>query len=313
MSCSIVIVSWNTREALAECLASVVADTATEVWVVDNASADGSADMVRGRYPSVNLLVNDRNRGFAAACNQALAQANGRLLLLLNPDARPQPGALRRLCAVLEERPEVGVVGGQLLARDGRPLRSYGAIPSVGAFLTEMVGLAGVPGLRRLLPAVAAAPRRRERPRSVGYTSGACLAFRRELLDTVGMLDERFFLYFEETDFCARVRQAGYLVWFEPAARVEHQGQASAARLGQEAEAHYARSAYAFIHKHRGARAARRLRAAFVVWLAAQLVLHRLGTLARRPGACAAHARKRRLLELHRGIDPHACGWSWTG
>lgn len=299
---SIVVVSFNTRDALDRCLGCVVGDPAAEVWVVDNASGDGSAGLVRRRYPSVNLLVNESNRGFAAACNQAIVRARGRVIVLLNPDAIPEPSALRTLCAVLDERPEVGVVGGQLLSPGGRPLRSYGETPSLGAFITEMLGVDSVPGLRRLFPSVASPPKRRERPRPVGYVVGACLAFRRELVDAVGLLDERFFLYFEETDLCLRARQAGFLVWFEPAARIRHLGQASAAQLGAEAEAHYARSAYAFVRKHQGTAAAGRLGTLFALWLSAQLGVHLLQSLACRPGARQALHRKRRLLALHRSL-----------
>lgn len=303
---SIVVVSWNTREALARCLHSVLTDPAgraAETWVVDNASTDGSALMVARRFPSIQLIANGRNRGFAAACNQAVAQAGGEFVLLLNSDAAPEPGALRRLLEVLRTRPEVGVVGGQLLDGDGRPLRSYGRIPTVGAFVAEIFGIDRVPVLRRVAPTVASVPRRRERARAVGYVSGAFLAFRRELVDAVGPLDDRFFLYFEETDFCLRVRRdAGRLVWFEPAARARHEGQASAGQIKAEAEERYARSAYAFVRKHYGPAAVLRLSIAFRPWLAFHAARHRLRVLARRPGAPEAFARHQRLRALHRSL-----------
>jgi hypothetical protein len=312
---SVVVVSWNTREALARCLDSVLADpdgAAAEIWVVDNASTDGSAAMVGRRFPSVRLVANDWNRGFAAACNQAVARAAGPVVVLLNSDAVLEPGALRGLLAVLRERPDVGVVGGRLLDRDGRPRRSYGRIPTVGAFVAEMLGVHRIPVLDRLVPAVASRPRRRERAREVGYVSGAFLAFRRELAETVGSLDKRFFLYFEETDFCLRVRRdAGRLVWFEPAARARHEGQASARQLRSEAERQYARSAYAFVRKTYGAAAARRLSAVFRLWLAAHVAVHALQALARSPGARAALVRKRRLRTLHRELGGPV-GWGPT-
>lgn len=302
---SVVVVSWNTREALARCLSSVAADpvgAAAELWVVDNASADRSAEMVVRRFPGAHLIVNDANLGFAAACNQALTRATGRVVVLLNSDATLEAGALERLCQVLYDRPSIGVVGALLVGPDGRAQRCYGQIPGVGAFVSEMLGATRVPGLRRLLPAVATAPRRQERGRDVGYVSGACLAFRRELLDVVGLLDERYFLYFEETDLCLRAHRAGLEVWFDPAARAYHQGQASAVQLGPEAELHYARSAYAFVRKHHGPAAARRLSIAFRLWLAGHLAVHRLQALARRPGADATLARKRQLRGLHRAL-----------
>lgn len=316
---SVIVVSRDTRELLARCLESVHADpvgAGAEVWVVDNASADGSPQMVAERFPGVRLIVNDANLGFAAACNQALLLASGPILLLLNSDAALAPGALETLCTVLENRPEIGVAGGQLIGPGGVPQRSYGRIPTVGAFLAEMLGAGGVPGIRRIFPEVASPPRRREQAREVAHVCGACMAFRRETLNAVGPLDERFFLYFEETDFCLRVRRdAGLVVWFEPAVRVRHEGRASARRLGREAEIHYARSASAFVRKHYGDAAARRLAAAFGLWLGAQVLVHRLQALARKPGALDSIARKRRLMGLHRALgtgEGTAEGLGWA-
>lgn len=309
---SIVVVSWNTCDSLASCLDSVLADpdgATAETWVVDNASTDGSAALVARRYPSVRLVANATNRGFAAACNQALERAVGDVVVLLNSDAVLEPGALRRLLDVLRQRPDVGVAGGQLLDRDGRPRRSYGPIPTVGAFVAEMLGIDRVPVLSRVVPAIASPARQRERAREVGYVSGAFLAFRRDLLETVGSLDERFFLYFEETDFCLRVRRdASRLVWFEPAARARHEGQASARQLGPVAERQYAWSAYSFVRKHYGAGAAWRLSVAFRVWLAAHVAVHAAQALAGSSGASAALVRKRRLRSLHRALGGRV-GW----
>lgn len=309
-SVSIVVVSWNTRAALARCLASVVRDPLggqAEIWVVDNGSSDGSAAMVEERFPRIRLIQNDANRGFAAACNQALGRATGRLAVLLNSDTMVEPGSLERLCGVLDRRPEIGVVGGQLVGPDGRPQRSHGRVPTVGSFVAEMLGADRVPGLRRLVPSVASQPGRRERGREVGYVCGACLALRRSVLDTVGLLDERFFLYFEETDLCVRVRrEAGMGVWFEPEARVRHEGQASAVQLGLEAEVRYAGSASAFVRKHHGPAAARRLSAAMRVSLYAHVGVHRMQALVGRPGAREALDRKRRLLSLHRSLGRQA-------
>lgn len=312
---SIVVVSWNTRDLLARCLGSVLRDPlgrVAEIWVVDNASSDGSAQMVRDRFPGVHLLETGANLGFAAGCNLALARVSGDVVVLLNSDAAPEQGALGRLVEVLRTRPEVGVVGGQLVGPDGRPQRSYGAVPSVRSFVAEMLGLGAVPGLRRLVPEVCSPPRRRERARAVGHVSGACLAFRRELLERIGLLDERFFLYFEETDFCVRAHRGGWLVWFEPGARIVHQGQASAAQLGPEAEVQYARSAYAFLLKHRGRRAVRHLSRAFRLWLAAHIVLHGLQAAVGWPGAREALARKRRLWGLHRELGRPDPAWGWA-
>jgi N-acetylglucosaminyl-diphospho-decaprenol L-rhamnosyltransferase len=314
---SIVVVSWNTRDTLARCLESLFADTfcaSAEIWVVDNASADGSAEMVRRKFPGVRLLANRENRGYAAACNQALALATGEIAVLLNADAAPQPGSLPRLTKVLRSRPDVGVVGGMLVGPEGRPRRSYGAIPRVRSFVAEMLWLEKVPGLGRIVPTVASPPRRHERARAVGYVSGACLAFRRNLMEVIGPLDERFFLYFEETDFCLRARRdAGLHVWFEPEARVRHEGGASTRQCSEEAEVHYARSASAFIRKHHGPRAATRLAAILRSWLALHVAVHRLKAAVGDPRAREAIARKQRLRRLHRSLEAGETSWGWAG
>jgi GT2 family glycosyltransferase len=314
---SIVVVSWNTRDTLARCLESLFADAfcaSAEIWVVDNASADGSAEMVRRKFPSVGLLANRENRGYAAACNQALALATGEIAVLLNADAAPQPGSLRRLTKVLRSRPDVGVVGGMLVGPEGRPRRSYGAIPRVRSFVAEMLGLEKVPGLGRIVPTVASPPRRHERARAVGYVSGACLAFRRNLLEVIGPLDERFFLYFEETDFCLRTRRdAGLHVWFEPEAPVRHEGGASTRQCSEEAEVHYARSASAFIRKHHGPRAATRLATILRTWLGLHVAVHWLKAAVGDPRAREAIGRKQRLRRLHRSLEAGEASWGWAG
>ena len=226
---STVIVNWNTRDLLAQCLESVYAhppDVAFDVWVVDNASCDGSAAMVRERFPDVHLIENDTNVGFARANNQAIRVSNGRYVLLLNSDTRVLPGALASMIALLDAQPQVGIAGAWLLNPDGSPQPCYGAPPT---FLSEAAHAWGLdrwgwPG---------SAPRPSGDVTSfqafrTGWVQGAALMVRRRLLDQVGLLDEGYFMYAEEMDWAWRMHAAGWSILCAPAARViHHEGQSS--------------------------------------------------------------------------------------
>ncbi len=225
---SVVIVSFNTREMTLRCLRSLYADIEgleSEVWVVDNASHDGSVEAIRQAFPDVKLIASERNLGFGAANNRALEQACGRFFLLLNSDAFPLLGAIATLLKYLEERPEVGAVGPRLLNGDGSLQPSCWKFPSPPRAWAEAVGLAA------LLP---------DHPvfgdyfrwahdseRHVDFVIGACVLLRREVYEAVGGFDESFFLYAEETDWMKRMHEAGWPIAFVPQARVTHLGGAS--------------------------------------------------------------------------------------
>jgi len=225
MDLSIVIVSWNTRELLRACLKAVQAEIApltTEVFVVDNASADASAEMVGKDFPWVNLIANTRNLGFAAGNNQVLRTCTGAMVLLLNPDTELQPGAIKTLMEFLATHPKVGVVAPQLLNTDRSIQRSCRRFPTFSGMLFELLGLS------RLFPNN---PRFRQYKmldwnhdgeQEVDQPEGACLLIRREVLNEVGFLDEEFFMLFEEVDWCYRVKQHGWQIWFTPGAKVIH-------------------------------------------------------------------------------------------
>ena len=219
---SIVTVSYNVREYLAACLASLgegAAGLRTEVFVVDNASADGSADLVAERFPRVRVLRNDKNVGYARAMNRGLREARGRWLLLLDPDTVVLPGALAALVAAAERWPEVGVAAAVLddpgtseIQASFRPFLTWRA-----AFATYTVAkpLLRHARTRRWEPV-------RDRPSDVGFLIGACLLVRREVLDTVGDLDEGYFLFCEDMEYCRRVVRAGWKLLYTADARVHH-------------------------------------------------------------------------------------------
>ena len=248
---SVVIVSYNTVALLARCVRSVLADAPprTEVYVVDNASSDGSADMVRRAFPTVRLIANNDNRGFAAATNQALRQARGRYVMLLNPDAELRRGSLPRVVAFLDARPQVGVAGARLSYHDGRFQHSAFRFPSLPMAFLEFFPLNHRLANSRLNGRFPAADY--QRVFAIDHPLGACMTVRRAALPAVGLLDESFFLYCEEVDWCWRFKQAGWHVVHCPAVlAVHHEAQSTRQRRGPMLVQLY-RSRYRLYAKHR--------------------------------------------------------------
>jgi GT2 family glycosyltransferase len=285
-------VNWNTRDLLLECLASVEkhrGDLRVEVFVVDNASTDGSADAVETARPDVHLMRNPRNLGYGAANNRALAQARGRIILFLNTDARLTEGALGGLVSFLDAHPEAGCACPQLIHEDGSLQNSFDNVPGLlselgNKALLRLLWPARYPSKRVVFPG----------PVAVEAPIGASLAVKREVLDRTGGFDERFFFFLEETDLCLRIRRAGFGCWFLPAVTVVHgKGKTKALRPAR-AWIEYYRSNYAFFRKHRGAAAALVLRAGKFLRLPVNLALSALGCLL----TLGLHGRSRRRLRV---------------
>lgn len=252
MDLSISIVSWNTLQVLRECLASVyetAGDLDYEVIVVDNASSDGSADMVNQEYPQATLIRNAENRGFAAANNQALAVSRGRYFLLLNPDTICKPGALEKLVGFLDSHSRCAAVGPMVLNPDGSLQYSWARFPT---FWGEVRGR-----LDRRISGVQNVPATPSEVRELGafrvdWIGGCCLMARREAIDRVGPMDEAFFMYCEETDWCKRFADAGWEVWVEPSAEIIHFGGQSSAQVVSEAAVLLRRNKRRYFEKHCG-------------------------------------------------------------
>ncbi len=246
---SVIIVSYNTRDLLLQCLTAVLGAAGSltvEIVVVDNASEDGSADAVAQRFPGVRLIRNPDNRGFAAACNQGLAEAKGWGLLLLNPDTRVAPNALAEMAAFLKGHPRVGAVGAQLIHEDGRLQNSVANFPTL---TTELVNKSL---LRRLFPGrYPGKEGAHSGPVEVESVIGACMMVRREALHAVGPLDEGYFFFLEETDWCYRMRAGGWKIFSLPHVRVVHLQGRSARRDIVSARIEYYRSRYRFFALHR--------------------------------------------------------------
>jgi N-acetylglucosaminyl-diphospho-decaprenol L-rhamnosyltransferase len=272
MDLSVVVVSYNTRELLRGCLESVLADVDPglehEIFVVDNGSADGSAAMIRDGFPQAHLLANAQNRGFAAGNNQAIEESSGQYVLLLNPDTSVRRGALASLMAVLQECSDAGVVGPKLLFPDGAFQHSAFTFPTLA-----MIFLDFFPVHHRLLDSRINGryPRRlyeRAEPFAIDHPLGAALMVRRQVIDRVGLLDERFFMYCEEIDWCLRIKEAGWQILCDPRAEIVHYVGQSTGQFRDEMYVELHRSRYRLFQKHYGAgfRRAARWLVALGVW-----------------------------------------------
>lgn len=246
MDLSVIIVNWNTEELLRDCLRSVygtIEGMDFEVIVVDNASSDGSVAMLKVEFPQVRRIENYENRGFAAANNQAFRVMSGRYALLLNSDAVLTGGAARELYAFMEEHPEAVMACGQLLNADGSKQNSIARFPTIPSLLLNM------PLLETLFPGRYPSKRRNySHPIEVDSCIGACMIVRKSAIDGVGGFDERYFFFFEETDWARSMKQAGGKIYHVPAARVYHlQGKSVGSSV--RSRMHFYRSRYLYFMK----------------------------------------------------------------
>jgi GT2 family glycosyltransferase len=256
MMLSIVIVNWNTESVLRECLRSIgrpAAPEAFEIILVDNASIDGTVDMVRREFPHATVLSNPANRGFAAACNQGIVRAQGRYLLLLNPDTVVHPGALDSMTEFMDNNSEVGICGPLLLNSDGTTQPSVRRFPGFRSALHHNTILRSVGLFRGRYRAYMMSGFAYDRTLDVDQVMGAALMTRRSVIDQIGLLDERFFMYYEEVDFCCRAKRAGWRVTFVPQARITHLGCMSSDQVPVVADAMRLTSLITYFRKYRGA------------------------------------------------------------
>ena len=225
---SIIIVSYNTEKILEKALRKVYAQTEHsdfEVIVVDNNSWDGSCDMVAEKFPQVNLIRHDENGGFAAGNNIGIEYAKGDYILLLNSDAYVFSDTLRDSVEYMEANPAVGIMGAQLVCEDGSPQPSAREFPTPWKKLKVMTGYESKhPSYETYYDYFQAEAGQEPLPRKVGWVPGTYFMIRREVIETVGLLDDRFFMYFEEVDYCFRATQANWDIVFNPKVTVIHLG-----------------------------------------------------------------------------------------
>jgi N-acetylglucosaminyl-diphospho-decaprenol L-rhamnosyltransferase len=247
---SIIIVTYNSTADVDACLGSLVQHppaTDHEIVVVDNASTDGTAAAIRSRWHSVRVIDAAANVGFARANNIGIRQTFGALILLLNPDTSVRAGALDTLVAALDARPDVAVAGPRLVNAEGRVELSFGRMLSPIAELWQKFL---VEGSRHPGPVAAYVESITRKPQDVDWVSGACLLVRRADAEAVGLMDDRFFMYAEDVDFCASIRARGRRVLFCPAAEIVHLRGRSRATASTATERAYRRSQLAFYQKH---------------------------------------------------------------
>ena len=295
---SIVIVNWNTRELLAQCLESLVAShdvqipgpakqpeihrhspITTEVRVVDNASTDGSAAMIRARFPWVWLVENRENVGFARANNQAIRESVGRYVLLLNSDTEVKSGALETLVRFADAHPQVAAVGPRLLNPDGSLQGSCHPAPTLAGEVWRLFHLDAL-WPYALYPM---SEWELDTPRRVDVIQGACLLLRRTALDQIGLLDEDYFMYSEEVDLCQRLRRAGLSLYWVPESQVVHHGGRSTQQVAAEMFLQLYQSKLLYFRKHHGWPAAQLYKVILAAAACARLSLSPLAWLAQFP------------------------------
>jgi GT2 family glycosyltransferase len=241
---SFIIINWNTRQLLLDCIGSVYATVhraSFELFVVDNGSTDGSVEAVQRQFPGVQVIANTRNLGFAAANNMALRRMRGTYAVLLNSDTLLKEGALDRMFAFMEARPEAGMCGPQLLFGNGSKQTSIGVFPELFSELASksIAGLFRRPSPRPVL----------DGPTQVDFIIGACMFVRRTAIDRAGLLDEDYFFFYEEIDWCFRMGKAGLAVFHLPDIEIFHFGGQSTKNINLRARVESWRSRYLFFRK----------------------------------------------------------------
>ena len=257
---SIIIINWNTKQLLQDCLESVYEQAGDadsngvnyEVIVVDNASTDGSKEMIKSCFPNVVLIENDKNRGFAAANNQGIAVAGGRYVLLLNSDTIVLGDCLAKITGFADANPRAGVVGCRVLNPDRSLQPTCFMFPSVLNMLLSSTYLYKLFPGNRFFGRERMTWWDRNDVREVDVVTGCFMLVRREAIEKVGFMDERFFMYAEETDWCYRFKTSGWKVMFSPVGEIIHYGGQSSRQVPVAMIVQLRLSILMFIRKHYG-------------------------------------------------------------
>ena len=284
---AVIIVNWNACEDLRRCLESLYAapkpSAGYEVWVVDNASDDGSAGMVASEFPQVNLVVNADNAGFSKANNQAIARTSSRYVFLLNSDAFIHPGALDRLVAYADAHPKAGIVGPRVLNSDGSLQFSCRRFPSLGAGFFRNTYLGRLFPHNKFARDYLMVDFDHTQDSAVDWLSGCAMLIRRSLLEQIGALDEQFYMYCEDVDICQRAWEGGWEVVYAPQAVVTHAIGRSSDKNADRMIIEFHRSWYAYDRKrHPRASLLRRAAVYSGLWLRAAVRIAKRRVASRR-------------------------------
>jgi N-acetylglucosaminyl-diphospho-decaprenol L-rhamnosyltransferase len=273
---SIVIVNWNVRDLLRRCLDSIISNFQPEIIVVDSASSDDSVAMVEEEFPQVQLIANSENVGFTVGNNQGIAVSRGRYVLLLNPDTVVVGDALTMMVEYMDDHPPVGALGPQLLNPDGSIQSSRRRFPTLATAFLESTILQQWFPRNRVAKHYYIADRSDDEVQEVDWVTGACLLARREAIEEVGLLDEGFFMYSEELDWCRRIKAQGWKVIYLPAARVIHYGAQSSEQVKSFQHIQFQRSKIRYFRKHHGPWQAEVLRLFILATYLYQLIVEAL-------------------------------------
>src|SRR5436305_10775375 len=263
MKLSIVIICWNDLRVIRDCLRSIYEgthNTSLEVILSDNGSVDGSVEFVRRHYPSVRVLENQENLGFARGNNAGIRVASGEYVLILNPDTIIHDGALDNLVAFADRHPDAGAFGCKVLNPDGTYQLSARLFPTIWRYWVNALGLRRFANLSSLFVYEEYPGWHGDTERVIDWQTGCCVMLRGDLLNRLGGFDEQFFYHFEEVDLCRRVWNAGNPILFTPEAVITHLGGQSVSRFPIRFDIEKHRSRYRYFYKHFGARGARSCR-----------------------------------------------------
>jgi GT2 family glycosyltransferase len=252
---SICIVNFNTRELLNNCLHSIY-DTAEgiiyEIIVVDNNSSDGSVAMIKQDFPHVILIANNENSGYASAVNQAVNQAQGEFILILNSDTEILPDSLSKTLEFMKKNKNAGIVGCRILNPDETLQRSCRSFPNILNFLSENFYLSDIFPRSRIFGKPFMTYLDYDRIEEVDVVLGAFMMIRRETIEQIGLMDTQFFMFAEETDWCYRAKQAGWKIYFYPGAEIVHYGGGSTKQNVVPMFIEMHKSHHKFIEKYHG-------------------------------------------------------------
>ncbi len=281
---SLVIVNWNTKELLLDLLATIDPEHPTwkrpvEVLVVDNDSSDGSVEAVQETFPWVKLLPQKDNLGFAGGVNRGLELAKYPWACLVNTDVEATPEAFEALLDYAEDHPRAGVIGPKILNGDGSLQNSFRRFPSVWMQVCLSLGFHRFASNSSVLNGERYSGMEFEKPASVDYVSGCLFLMRKDLIDRIGGLDEGFFMYFEETDFCKRTWKEGYEVHYAPVSTFAHHAGASAKKARKRTFLAFRRSQIRYMKLHRGFWAALSMRLAMILFLVIRIPVWALFSL----------------------------------
>lgn len=250
---SIIIVTWNCKEYALNCLHSIFENPiicSYEIIVIDNNSSDMTVNAIQEEYPKVSIIKNSENKGFASANNQGIKQSSGRYILLLNPDTLVHKNSFDSMVQYLDEHPKIAALGPKILNEDGSQQFTGIRFPNNSNLFFETFFLDRIFPRSRIYGKHKSLFEDYTKPFNIDYAQGSALLLRRSVLDVVGLLDENYFMYFEETDLCYRIRKRGYDIMYFPGSSITHFGGEEEGHFTEKRLLYYHKSLVQFYHKN---------------------------------------------------------------